>query len=294
MGFDVEGQPPSTDREPRLIGFDYVSGGYFQTLRMPILRGRGFDDADGPAAPRVAVVNETLARRYWPEGDAVGRRLKLQGEDDRPIEIVGVVRDSRYESLTEDPRPFVFLPFLQGPGEGATLLLRTAAPAAAVVQAVRDEIRGLDRNLPVSKVAMLSSYVADSDKRRATAGLLAVFGAVALLLAAVGVHGVVSFGVGRRTREFGVRMALGARPRDIVRMVLSRSLILAGAGLGAGAVVALALTRLLAKLLFGVTPTDLATFAAVAAILTAASMLASWLPAWRASRVDPVSALRCE
>jgi predicted permease len=294
-GFDVEGQPPSTDREPRLIGFDYVSSGYFATLGMPVLIGRDFAESDGPSAPRVAIVNETFARRYWEEGNPIGRRISIQGEGaSSPIEVVGVARDSRVESLTEDPRPYIYLPYRQGDALGMTILARAAGSPAAAAAALREEVRALDRNLPVTRVAMLSEFVADSDKRKTTAGLLALFGAVALLLAAVGLHGVVAFGVSRRTREIGVRVALGARPADVARMVLSRSLRVAGIGVCVGVVVSLALTRLLSSQLFGVTPTDLGTFAAVAAILTATSALASWLPAARAARVDPLKALRCE
>lgn len=272
-----------------------VSPGYFRTLGIPLVAGRDFQDSDRPGAPKVAVINELFARRFWPAESPLGKRL-LVGSDPGLYEVVGVAREGKYVSLTEEPRPFLYLPLLQrGAIFGETVLLARSEPGAAILGALRAEARRLDPALPLFHVRTLAESLDGqlSDRRQGTL-LIAVFGALALLLAAVGLYGVVAYAVAGRTREIGVRMALGAARRDVVALFVGRGARLAIIGVGAGLVLSAGLTRLLVGMLFGVSPTDAATFAGVALLLMAVAMLASWIPARRAARISPMEALRNE
>lgn len=272
-----------------------VSPGYFRTLGISLVAGRDFQDSDRPGAAKVAVVNELLARRFWPGESPLGKRLRV-GSDPGLYEVVGVAREGKYVSLTEEPRPFLYLPLLQrGAAFGETVLLARSDSGAAILDALRAEARRLDPALPLFHVRTLAQSLDGqlADRRQGTL-LIAVFGALALLLAAVGLYGVVAFAVAGHTREIGVRMALGAKRRDVVGLFVGRGARLALVGVGAGLVLSAGLTRLLAGLLFGVGPTDAATFAGVAVLLVAVALLASWLPARRAARIDPMEALRHE
>ncbi len=279
----------------------FLSTGTADALRalgIPVLRGRGFAPADGERSAPVTVVSETLAREYWPGEDAIGKRVRLSGEG-TPITVVGVARDVRPEALSEAPKPTYYLlntQFAAMTGiadAGATFVLRTAGDPAALTNAARAVVRAIDPELAVDEVQTLESVVRESVARpRFTAAVLGAFGVAALALAVVGVYGVLSYATARRRREMAVRMALGARPDGVRRLVLRSGLRLAGAGVAAGLVAAVAGGRVLTSLLYEVSPTDPATLAAVGVTLLGAAAVASWLPARRATSVSPAETLR--
>ncbi len=269
-----------------------------RALGIAVVRGRGFEPADGERSAPVTVVSETLAREYWPGEDAVGKRVRLSGED-TPITVVGVARDVRPEALSEPPKPTYYLLNTQFAAitgiadAGATFVLRTAGDPAALTNAARAVVRALDPELAVDEVQTLESVVRESVARpRFTAAVLGAFGLSALVLAVVGVYGVLSYTLTRRRRELAVRLAIGARPGEVRRLVLQSGLRLAAAGVALGLVGAAAGGRVLAALLYEVSPTDPATLAAVAAVLLGAAAAASWLPARHATRVSPAEVLR--
>ena len=271
----------------------YVGARYFETMGITLLRGRGFAEQDGEAAPPVAVVNETVARRAFGDADPVGRRV-LTDSEGPPVEIVGVVADSKYRGLGDERVPFVYLPFAQSYSPEATLLVRTEGDPAAVAPAVRGAVESLDAEALAGQATMSEHLAAALVPSQAAAGLFGVFGLLALLLATFGVYGVVAYTVSRRTHEIGVRMALGARAPDVVRLVLFEGMSLVAIGLAAGLLVALAATRAVEGALYGVSATDPATFAGVTLLLACAALLACLLPARRATKVDPMVALRYE
>jgi putative ABC transport system permease protein len=275
-----------------------VTADYFRTMNIPLVRGRYFAEQDGPDAPGVAIVDETMARKYWPNEDPVGKRISFEtGPDNQPRwrEIVGLVGHVRHKDLEGDSRVQYYVPLMQRPNAGVFLAARTSGDPEALTAPVRGVIRELDGDLPVYKVTTMRQLVADSmAQRRFSMLMLGIFAAVALLLASVGLYGVLAYSVTQRTREIGVRMALGAQTRDVLRMVVGQGMALALAGVGVGLGVAFAVTRLMTSFLYGVTATDPAVFAAVAVLLTAVAFLACYIPARRATRVDPMEALRYE
>jgi putative ABC transport system permease protein len=290
------GQPASTMN----VDFNLVAPGCFRTLGIPQLRGRDFTAQDLPASPHVAVVSETMAQRLWPNRDPLGQRFRLNwfGEANalgEPIEVVGLVADSKYRTWTESPRLVMYLPLSQNYLPQMTLLVRTSGNPTRLLGPIQNEVKVLDSQLPLFNVKTMRQQINISVwPQELGSGVLGAFGLLALLLAAVGIYGTMSFVVVQRTHEIGIRMALGAARRDVMKSVLAQALRLVLAGLAIGLVGALALTRLIASLLFEVKPTDPATFAAVCLILTAVAVLASYLPARRAARVDPMVALRYE
>jgi predicted permease len=286
---------PPAGSEP-LVGVHHVSPDYFRVLGVPLVQGRVFTRADLRGGPKVVIINETAARQFFPNEDPIGKPIAVgQGGFHDRAEIVGVVGDMRFGTIEQPPKPDVFIPYLQAPRPGALLYLRTAGPPLGLVGAVRGLIRELNPDLPVYDVRTMNERVGLATVRpRLTVWVLAVFAAAALLLAAVGVYGVIAWDVAQRTREIGVRMALGARPAEVLRMVFRRGLGLILAGLVSGVVAALGATRLLRSLLYGVEPADPATFAAIVLVLGTAAAAAIWLPARRATRVDPVEAIRTE
>jgi predicted permease len=292
--FAVEGQ----EREPELlVGKPAVSERYFQTLGIPLLRGRAFDDRDGPEAPLVAIVSEAVARRCWPGQDALGRHLTMDDPKKGWRTVVGVVGDVRQESLAAKTLPMIYVPLRQESRAfflgSMTYLARARGDPAATAAALRAQVRALDPELPLQRVELLDDMLSGSlaQPRFRTAALL-TFALLALLVALVGIYGVTAYEVTRRTAEIGIRRALGAQTSAVLRLVVGRSLGLVLAGLAAGIAGALAVTRVLESFLFGVTPIDVTTFLVVSLALTAAATLASAGPARRATRVDPAVALR--
>ncbi len=294
--FTIEGRPlPLPGQEPTAY-LTVATADYFNTLGIPLRRGRFFSRFDRRDAPPVALVNETMARRYWPGEDPVGRKVsaRLFGQV-IACEIAGVVGDVRHTGLDSDPRPELFLPHLQNAYGSMTYVVRTAGDPLALLPAVKKEIWAVNKNLPFTSTATVEQLVSRTlDERRFTLLLLGSFAALALLLAAVGLYGLISFTTRQRTHEIGVRMALGARARDITRLVVREGLQLALPGVAIGVAGAWALTRFLSGLLFGVSATDPVTFAALSTLLLVVALLACYIPARRAAKVDPMFALRCE
>ena len=275
-----------------------VAPKFFSTLGVPLLRGRDFTPQDRAGSAPVVIVSESMARRYWPGGDALGRRLRLgSSTEDTWAEIVGVVGEVKHRSLVEltRPDPDVYSPLEQQPENALGLVVRARADAAGLAELVRREARDLDPSLPVYDVKPLSERVASQTAgQRFSAALLLVFASVALLLAAAGLYGVMSYTVAQRTREIGIRMALGAQGRDVLRLVVGQGMRPALAGVGLGLAAAAGLTRVMSSLLFGVSATDPATFACVTGLLVSVAFVSCYFPARRATRVDPTVALRYE
>jgi len=269
-----------------------VSTGYFYTLGIPVLKGRTFTDGDNEQAAKVAVVNETLARHLWPSGDPVGQRLPLLREE---LTVIGVVGNTRHEGLGQDPDSEIYVPYLQQPEGSMQLAVRTAQDPAGLASAVRGEIAAIDSEQPIYNVTTLEQTISESvAPRRFNMLLLGVFAAVALALATVGIYGVMAFSVTQRIHEIGIRMALGAERGDVLGLVGWQGLGLTLIGVALGVAGAWVLTRFLTGFLYGVRPTDPATFVLVSLALATASMLASYIPARRATKVDPMVALRYE
>src|SRR5438477_917803 len=276
-------------------GFNVVGPNYFKTMETPLLRGRDFTEADRKGAPDVVVLNQTLAATLWPGEEALGKRVSISGPDGPFLEVVGVARDGKYRSLGEAPHPYIYQPLLQSYDPKMTLVVRTTGPPQSVATAMREQIRALDANLPVADVKTLRDQLDLSlFPSRVAAWTLGGFGVLALLLAAIGIYGVVSYSVAQRTREIGVRMAMGAREKDVLRLVLGEGLFVIAVGLALGLLLAAAATRVIAGLLYGVEATDPLTFAGVPLLLGFVAMVASYIPARRATKVDPLVALRYE
>jgi putative ABC transport system permease protein len=273
---------------------DLVEPGYFQAMRIPLLRGRAFTDGDAQAAPRVAVVNESMARHFWSGADPVGARLRFFGEN-APVEIVGVVRDITYTSPGDAPRLMVYLCLRQYYSPAVTLWVRTAGEPEAMLSALRREVQSLDRDVLLSDLETAMQVGRESLwEPRLGAILFTAFGALAGLLTVIGLYGVISYSVGQRTRELGIRMALGAQPSAVLRQVLAEGAILVFWGLVLGLVVAVTIAGVLKSLLFGVSARDPLTLAVVVAVLLTTALAACAVPALRATRIDPMAALRDE
>jgi len=285
------------------VNVGVVGPGYFETMGVPLLRGRSFGLGDRADAPGVVVVNDSFARRYFPGHDALGRRLSMGGEEGPWLEIVGISRDGKYVTLGEDPTPFVYLPLYQdwryvrslGAWAPATLVARTTGDPTAAATALQNALHSLDHTLPVYGVREMGSHLGFALLPARLAGaMLGLFGAVGLALASLGLAGVVAHAVSRRQREIGVRMALGANARSVVRLVLAEGLRPVGVGLVVGFVLAVGAARFVASFLYGVSPFDPATLVSVPVLLLLVATLAAYLPARRATRIDPLVALRCE
>jgi len=272
-----------------------VGQDYFETLNIPLLRGRDFNAQDREGAPGVAIVNETFARRYFPGEDPIGMRVSLAGAQGPWLEVVGLARDGKYVTLGEVPAPFLYQPLAQRHESGMVLMLRTSGDPSGLVPAVRREVHSIEPNLPLTNARLMEELLSTSlYPARMGAVLIGVFGLLALVLASVGLYGVMSYSVSRRTREIGIRMALGARGGDVLRLVLRQSMTLVAFGVALGLGAAFAATRLLAGFLYGVSPTDPAAFIGIAALLSIVSLAASLVPARRAATVDPLVAFRYE
>ncbi len=276
-----------------------IDPGYFQALRVPLLQGRALNDFDHNQAQKVAVINQTMAQRYWPNDNPLGKRLVLRAGLDS-LTVVGVVGDVRYSGLEAPPDPTLYVPFAQALvghwGDwGMTLVIRANAEPSQLANAVRAQLQTLDRTLPLYAVSSMQQVLDDATaQRRANLLLLGLFAVLALVLAVIGMYGVISYSVGQRTREFGLRMALGARPGAVLKLVLREGLAIALLGIGAGVAASLALARLLSTQLYETRTTDPWTFVGVPILLLFVALLACWIPARRATMVDPMIALRCE
>jgi predicted permease len=261
-------------------------------MGIPLLSGREFTRSDDENAPRVSVVNQTMIARYWRGQNPIGQRLRVKGDW---VQVVGVVQDSKYYSMDEAPRPFFYVPLRQYFSIEPDIHIRTTQPLQTIQTALIREVRALDPNLALYEMITLQEQVDRSTSHEFVAvALVALLGGLALLLASIGLYGVMSYTVSQSTRELGLRMALGAGASNVLRLVLSRGLMLTAAGIVVGMALALLLTRLLGNMLYQVSPRDPLAFAAAFAAMALASLAACFLPAWRATRTDPIRALRAE
>jgi len=271
-----------------------ISPDYFKVIQCPLVRGRVFNEGDEAGKEMVVIVDETTAHRYWPDRDAIGRRLKLGQNSNLPwVTVVGIMKDIKHDGLDKDAIPHIYTSVYQQTGRILSVVLRTDLPPAQLESQIRDQIHAVDPELPVFSVRSMNEVLeASLASRRFSAELVALFAALALLLASIGIYGLLAYMVGQRSHEIGIRMALGARRDHILKLILRQGIFLAGAGVSAGLVVAVATAPLIATLLYGVHPIDPVVFLSVALILLMVSFLASFVPAYRATKVDPIVALR--
>jgi putative ABC transport system permease protein len=296
-GFTIENRPRDPSELALELPFDRVQPNYFQTMGIPLVKGRAFMAQDTRDTPMVAIVNETFVKRYFPNEDPIGKRFTFGGggPNARWITIVGVVRDTKRQGVDQPVRIESWFPLAQRPSGSMEVVLRTTGDPLALSRAVREAVWSLDRDLPIPKIQTMEQILSERvAQRRLNMLLLGLFALVALILAAVGIYGVMNYAVTQRTHEIGIRMALGAQGADVLRMVVWHGMSLTLIGVTLGLLAALALTRVMKNLLFEVSATDPITFAAIAVLLTGVALVACWIPAWRATKVDPMVALRYE
>jgi putative ABC transport system permease protein len=294
--FRVEGVPPQPG-EIRFANIDSVDPEYFHTMNIPLRDGRIFSEQDGANSPHVVVISERLARRFWPNESAIGKHIQSGAENSAEpwAAVVGVVGDIRYQWVDQEDYPVIYFPYRQSPHQFSYIVVRSHGDPRTIVPAVRASIASVDPDQPIYEIKTLDRVISESVVGLSyVAVMMGALGVIALVLAAVGVYGVMAYAVVERTHEIGVRLALGAQPREILRLVLSRGVFLLGLGLAIGLPISYALARLLASLIFGVSATDAGIFSAIAIFLAAISMAACYIPAYRAMRVDPMVALRYE
>jgi putative ABC transport system permease protein len=297
LAFQIVGNPPLPPGSAENANYVPVSPGYFSIMGIPLLRGRLFNDSDSSSSPEVTLISEALAKRYFPHENPLGRHLTFgfpaNGVSSR--EIVGIVGDIHDVSLGKDPGPMLYVPFAQAPLYGAEVVVKSTLSASAVVGAIRSATHQIDKNLPVTDVASLPDALSASVAQpRFRTLLIALFGVLALILAAIGIFGVISYSVSRRTHELGIRMALGAQSGSVLSMILRETLALTLFGIAVGIPCALAVARLITHLLFRVRPYDPLTLVLVPLALLIVAILAGYVPALRATKVDPMVALRYE
>ena len=292
--FAVKEAPPSVPGEAPAADFRDVSPSYFATMGIPLLQGRTFTDHDNADGPRAAIVDVTLARRFFPNQDPVGKHLQF-AEVSRPWEIVGVVGAVHDTGFDQQPRPTIYFPYLQTGDQTMSLVVRTDSQSGAILPSIKGAIRAVDKDQPVFNVRTMDEILSGVvSAQRLAFILLGIFAFLALALAAIGIYGVTSYSVSQRTHEIGIRMALGARESDVLRLVVAHGLALSCVGVGLGVAGALVLTRFLASMLYGIRPTDPLTYLGVSLLLGGVAILASYIPARRAAKVDPMEALRYE
>jgi putative ABC transport system permease protein len=295
VGFTIQGRPPNPPGEDKSTNYYAVTPDYFKAMGIPLLRGRLFTEQDSRNAPRVAVINETMARTYFSDEDPIGKGINLSQGQEGFREIVGIVGDVKQYGLAQPSTLQTYEPYLQMPFSGVTLVVRTEGNPTALSGPIRSEVFALDKEQPVSRIRTLNQIVSGSvQQQRFTMLLLGVFAAVALILAAVGLYGVMNYAVTQRTHEIGIRMALGANTGNVLRLVVGHGMLLALIGVAIGLGGAFAFTRLMSKLLFAVSTTDSVTFAGISVLLTGVALVACLVPARRATKVDPMVALRHE
>jgi predicted permease len=298
--FTIEGRPHIPKEAEPSTEYHVVTPRYFESMGIPLLSGRDVADTDTRQSPNVVVINDAFARRHFAGENPLGHRLRLQGQERDPLLIVGVVGNVRQLGLDQQPPPEVFVPFLQDPlsttyQRSMTIMARSKSDPGAIAGPLRAAVTSVDKSLPVFAFKPMTEYMHDSlSRRRFSLILLSIFSGVALVLAAVGIYGVISYGVTQRTHEMGIRMALGAQPRDVLKLVVRQAMLLALGGVGIGLLASFALTRLMKGLLFSVSVTDPMTFVAIALLMTLIALFACLIPARRATKVDPLVALRYE
>jgi predicted permease len=296
VAFVPDGFQMSRDRENFTSAMDTVDEWYFETMGIPIMRGRGVLASDTGDAPRVAVVNEQFAKHYWPGADAVGKHIRLDSRAGTPVEIVGVAGTIKYRNTTERPTDFVYMPLTQHPVARMVLLLRSSGDPLQLVGPVKDVVRTLDPNMPVLETRTYEDLYRYNavDGPGVAIDLVGVMGAVGLLLAIAGLYGLVAYNVSRRTREIGIRIAIGASPSDVLRLVMGKSLVLVGMGTAIGLAMGFAVEQLLNSMLFDAGGVDIAVYLIAVPSMLLVTMLAAYVPAQRASRIAPTQALRYE
>ena len=293
FAFSIEGRAAAAPGADLTANYTALTPDYFRVLAIPLLRGRLFAESDSASSPKVCVISDAFARRHFAGEDPLGKRLLFGFKEAIPRTIVGVVGDVKRDGPGAPSQPEMYVPFDQDPWWAAYLALRAHGDPVALTAAVRRAVADLDPSLPISDIEPMSQFVSDSVREpRFRTTLLGLFGVTALLLALIGIYGVIAYDVGRRAREIGIRLALGARNGDVLRLVVGQGLALTAAGLAAGAVAAGFLTRFLATLLFETRPLDAATYCGVALVLLATGAAACWVPARRALKVDPIRVLR--
>ncbi len=294
MEFTIEGRAALASGQKLPADYRDASADYFRTMGIPLRKGRYFTDQDKADRPSVAIINETLARRYFPDGsDPVGQRLRVNARV--AAEIVGIVADVKHSGLDKQATPTVYTSYLQFPEMKMSLVARTASDPAGMIRAIKNQIYAIDKDQPIYKIRTMQQAVLDSQSSpRFNLIVLGIFAAVALLLAAAGIYGVISYAVTQRTREIGIRIALGAERSDVLRLVIGQGTGLATTGVAVGLGAAFALTRVMSTLLFGVSATDPAIFASASLFLAVIAIVASYIPARRAMQVDPTVSLRSE
>ncbi|HEU4713062.1 MAG TPA: ABC transporter permease [Pyrinomonadaceae bacterium] len=299
ISFKIDGRPVAPKDEPS-ADFFTTGVGYFRTMGIPIVKGRDFDDRDKHGSTPVVIITEEFARQHFPNEDPIGKRIEpgissIEGEDSMMREIVGVAGNVRNRALNTETKPAYYVPQTQVPFSAAVMVMKTSADPRSLIPAATKEVAAMDHDLPLFGVKTMDEYLSASVAApRFSTTLLSIFAAVALVLTVVGLYGVMSYSVAQRTNEIGIRLALGAQGRDVLLMIVKQGSKLILIGLGIGLVVAFAVTRLVESLLFGVTKKDPITFIAVSVLLALVALLACYVPAWRATKVDPMEALRCE
>jgi putative ABC transport system permease protein len=296
LAFTVEGRPHLLAQDDPVAVWRAINPDFFRTMGMQLRRGRAFTAQDKPGAPEPVIVNETLANRFWPGEDPIGKRIQIYDLEPRPWrEIVGVVDDIKSAALNADPVPEIYAPFSQRPRSIMTLIAHTTLKPERLTTAMRAAVQSLDKEQSVYRIRTMEQFFTDAVAApRATTFLLGALAVTALLLAAVGVYSVMAYAMTQRTHEIGIRMALGARAGDVQRMVIKQGMTLTLAGVAAGLLASFGLTRLMKDLLFGVSATDPATFVMIPVLLTGIAILATLIPARKAMKVDPIAALREE
>jgi putative ABC transport system permease protein len=289
-----EGEDASNGQNGKVTQVGSVSSDYLQTMGIPLLRGEGFTSSVREDSPRVAIINETAARRIWPDQDPIGKRFKFF-RDTEWTQVIGIARDSKYNTLGENPQPYMYVPLIQNPSPAVTLFFRTSTDPRGILNAARAQVQQLDRNLPLTNVWPIGEVISQALwAARFEAVLLTLFAIIAMVLCAVGIYGVAGYSVGQRIREFGIRMALGAQPGDVTLMVVRQSSIALAVGVAAGLAGAFVLARFIVNLLYGVSAGNPLPFIATALLLVGIGLLASYIPARRAAKVDPMVALHYE
>ena len=299
-GYDnvyVEGRAVPPGEQPPSVQYNMVSTGYFETLRIPLRQGRTFTEADNDKTPAVAIISEAMAKKFWPNQEALGKRFSTKDATGPFVQVVGVVQDGKYRGVTEEAQPFFYRPLLQEYMPMRTIHLRTSVPPQTLSTQVQAVVREMAPNLSVTELQTMNQAIQGVNGFlffRLGAQLTTTMGLLGLVLAVVGVYSVASYAAAQRTHEIGIRMAVGATPKDILRMVLRQGFGAVGIGLATGLAVAFAGTRLLAGVFYGVKANDPVTYGVVATLLFGVALFACWVPAWRATRVSPLKALRFE